>query len=75
MLAWHVISACRNQVRSTGFGVFGADYSAILSFGEASGLPASWLSDVLPDIEACLINHHNRGAADDDEIDPDPTGD
>ncbi|MCR6657979.1 MAG: hypothetical protein NVV72_01045 [Asticcacaulis sp.] len=64
-----MISACRNQIRTTGFGVYAADFPAFLTFADAAGLPSDWLTDLLPGIEAALIDYHSQESEDDGQED------
>ena len=64
-----MISACRNQIRTTGFGVYAADFPAFLAYAAACDLPADWLTDLLPAIEAALIDYHSQETEDDGQED------
>ncbi len=68
-MAWDVISACRNQIRTTGFGVYAADYPAFLAYAAAAGLPPDWLTDLLPAVEAALVTYHSQETENDGQED------
>lgn len=61
-----MISACRNQIRTTGFGVYAADFPAFLAYGAACDLPAEWLTDLMPAVEAALVSYHSKEETEDD---------
>lgn|GEM_PF-4898751 len=68
-----MISACRNQIRTTGFGVYAIDFPAFLAFAAACGLSpewtALWLTDLMPSVEAALVAYHSQESEDDREED------
>ena len=67
-MLWRLVQSLGGQVRiAAGFGgasVIGWDMTAVLAMGQAMGLPAMLLADVMPAIEATMVRAIPQGQDD-----------
>jgi hypothetical protein len=62
LLAWEVIRRSAGQVRAVMGGVYALDFGSILMLAHAMGALSPLVVDVLPEIEAVVVNAYRRNA-------------
>ena len=62
---WDLFLRALRQVRAIPGAVIGFDMTAVLAMANAQGIPGALVCEIMPALEAVLIDIHNRDPEDD----------